>query len=401
MSDIKPFISQSFSSGFLGTEWFPGIIQATSLENDGLQNAMTMSNRVYSHFRRDSKRHIIGCEASQAESGATYLPIWKLWANDANDGQPLEWARREEILSKDRESGFFEMSDNWITCLCGRKSRSGTILSFFAHYYLEHIIEVNNPFGEPRTENSEPYDEVDDRGSDGASMAKNPSSAPEIPANCDHVQPEDSDGETEVDFPPEELHRKAPELHRRKSGKSDKDRRAALQALPHVGRIEPGVAECTVCEVTVQLGKKSFGSYNFERHLKSKRHLDALKCDKTRTRNDAVGGVRRSRASNSRQARRRVQKSNPLARTSNHPGGGEKTKRDAGTTNTAQLSSLLPEQPQPNEAEAPTADTVEFQAGGSARVEGTISVDGHRRKVIECTLSEGFAPKKMEISLTF
>ena len=100
-----------------------------------------MSNIIDSHFYRDDSGHIVGCDTSQADLEASYLPIWKLWFKGANDDQQLDWATREGILRKDRELGLFELADSWVTCLCGRKSRLGTVTSFFAHYYLEHTID--------------------------------------------------------------------------------------------------------------------------------------------------------------------------------------------------------------------------------------------------------------------
>ncbi len=53
-------------------------------------------------------------------------------------------------------------------------------------------------------------------------------------------------------------------------------RRAAIQALPFAGSINPSWVECTACKKIVRLQGNLYRSYRFELHSKSKTHLQAV-----------------------------------------------------------------------------------------------------------------------------
>jgi len=204
------------------------------------------------------------------------------------------------------------------------------------------------------------------------------------------------------------------------------ERRAALLALPYAGRVDRGWVECTACNRFIKLQGNAYRSYNFENHIRSKMHhrvVESLNRDShpyaaasVKANGGRNGGgrskapVRRSHTPNNKQSRPRTKApssslhregltTRSLTRSFQPRLGGNKS-NDAGMSGVPGGSSRVPVQPSA-ESTAPGTSAVQFQAGSSGIMEGVVTVDGQRRKVIECTISEGFAPKKMDISLTF
>lgn len=265
---------------------------------------------------------------------------------------------------------------------------------------------VDNQITAPRTANNSSDVPTRER---ETQTTDNPSSSPETHASQD--RPQENRAITEQ-IPPLEGNPRGqtPESNRPESENLEDGRRAALQAFPCVGRVDPHWVECVACEKIVKLGCGSYSPSNLERHMKSKAHLNAttgatgppVTTSTIPPAEDHVEGrPQRTRASSNRQSRRKVLATKPLARPSNRRGDRNKSKGDAGTTMTAKAPSHSSEHPPRREQGAPDTSAIRFQAGASGRMEGTVTVDGQRRKVIECTISEGFAPKRMDISLTF
>lgn len=194
-------------------------------------------------------------------------------------------------------------------------------------------------------------------------------------------------------------------------------RRAAIQALPFAGSINPSWVECTACKKIVRLQGNLYRSYRFELHSKSKTHLQAVEnlnsgdhsttssgkvddmashkepSQKPRTRNNKQSWTRLRTRAPSHKESLAIRSSN---RSSNRGDGISESSSAGNSTGTgATVQSSF------GASGAPNMSTARFQAGSAGRMEGVVTVDGQRRKVIECTISEGFTPKRMDLTLTF
>jgi len=178
-------------------------------------------------------------------------------------------------------------------------------------------------------------------------------------------------------------------------------RRAAIQALPFAGSINPRWVECTACKKIVRLQGNLQAVENLnggDHSTTSSGKVDDMAshkgpAQKTRTRNNKQSWTRLRTRAPSHKESLAIRSSN---RSSNRGDGRSESSNAGNSTDTgATVQSSF------GASGAPNMSAARFQAGSAARMEGVVTVDGQRRKVIECTISEGFTPKRMDLTLTF